>query len=632
MGDAEFCGLDGERVIDSPIDPLIGAVIDRYTLHERLGQGGMACVYRATHEKLERDYAIKLLYGDMSSDKQFAERFKREAQTAAQLDHPNVVKVVDFGVTPEGLNFLVMELLNGHTLHRILRDKGPLSPRRAAGFLKQIAAGLAVAHKAGFVHRDLKPGNIMIVEERRKQIAKILDFGLVRLAGESDRGSNADRLTRTGVTLGTPYYMAPEQIRGEQATPKSDLYGLGAVLYEMLSGAPPYKGSLPEIIVQQFVERPRPLGNAGGLERLAEELLSKDPGDRPESANDLIERIEKLGRLSDKPVPPGELETAIDRNPKPLKRADSTRMDRAQSRARSQIRRPPRRRFSSGLGLIVLAVFAGAMVFIAKRPTRVKAIESVVMGPAKAVARELKDDLSTLRPPDKPAEKPVERFDTPSDQDLGSRVGKAAPPLDPSRSGPDLGSRVGKAAPPLDTTPPIPPPSGPAPVVTAPVTPPSNAPAHETHPDNKPKPKLVPIAQLETTLDRALLRRGLSMGDLYSQKTGAPLAQRWDRAKRANNLEEANNVAPQIQAEIPKVKIDSHLVRAKLVRLNGAIARARRTLPAKRLQPIDDQMKTLRTKIEKKNPTDAECRVLVVRVTALEIQLAGAMKSVGVRG
>jgi serine/threonine protein kinase len=213
VGNAEFCGVDGERVVDSSNDPLIGCTIDRYSIKERLGQGGMASVYRATHEVLGRDQAIKLLHGEMAGDRGLTERFKREAKVMARIDHPNVVQVVDFGVTPEGLHFLVMELLHGRTLQQILKDEGGLAPSRAAKLLKQIAAGLSVAHEVGFIHRDLKPANVMVVEDNGEEIPKILDFGLVRIGQDDDENDEItrERLTRTGVTMGTLQYMGPSR-------------------------------------------------------------------------------------------------------------------------------------------------------------------------------------------------------------------------------------------------------------------------------------------------------------------------------------------------------------------------------------------------------------------------------------
>jgi serine/threonine protein kinase len=305
----EFCGLDGAPVVETARDPLLGVTFDRYLVTERLGGGGMAAVYRASHQVIEREVAIKVLYGELAADRAFAERFRREAQAASRIKHPNVVEILDFGATPEGMSFLVMEFMRGETLSDAIQRSGPFAPRRAAAVLRQVAAGLGAAHASGFVHRDLKPGNIMLVDasdaDGPREFAKILDFGLVQ-ARSSGKESDEERLTRTGQTLGTPFYMAPEQFQGEDATPLSDLYSLGAVLYEMLAGNSPFRGSLGEVVVQHASSKPPPLAPAGGLEGLAKKLLEKQPKKRPQSADAVIAAVDALalGPVQKGDIPP----------------------------------------------------------------------------------------------------------------------------------------------------------------------------------------------------------------------------------------------------------------------------------------------------------------------------------------
>lgn len=293
----EFCGLDGSPVIETDEDLLIGATFDRYRVVERLGGGGMAVVYRAVHDVIDREVAVKVLFGEMASDRTFAERFRREAQAASRIKHPNVVEIFDFGQTSDGMSFLIMEMLRGATLAEAIHLAGPFPPRRAAAVLRQIAAGLSAAHGMGFVHRDLKPGNVMLVDGLAQagaplEVAKILDFGLVLVRASDDQER---RLTQTGQTMGTPYYMAPEQFQDGEATPLSDLYSLGAVLHEMLSGHAPFRGSLADVVVKQTSAAPPPLPKSGGLEKLARRLLEKNPKKRPQSAGEVIAAIDALG-------------------------------------------------------------------------------------------------------------------------------------------------------------------------------------------------------------------------------------------------------------------------------------------------------------------------------------------------
>ncbi|MBI2373623.1 MAG: protein kinase [Deltaproteobacteria bacterium] len=296
-GQVEFCGLDGARLVESESDPLIGATIDRYVIVDRLGAGGMACVYRATHQALGKDFAVKVLFGEMAADRAVAERFRREAQAAGKIDHANIVQVIDYGTTAAGLTYMVMEMIHGRSLAKAISEDGPFPPERIIDVAHQIATGLSAAHDKGFVHRDMKPGNVMLVPiEGGKELVKILDFGLVRVMNQPS-GADSGRLTKTGHAMGTPYYMAPEQIRGEEVTAQSDLYALGAVMYEMISGRPPFMGSLTEVLVKHATERPEPLPPLGGLERLAEDLLEKVPSDRPASAQHVLQTLEQIAEV-----------------------------------------------------------------------------------------------------------------------------------------------------------------------------------------------------------------------------------------------------------------------------------------------------------------------------------------------
>ncbi|MER6038482.1 protein kinase [Streptomyces sp. NPDC001835] len=234
-----------------------GLLADRYQLQERLGCGAMGEVWRAADQLLKRPVAVKLLFAEAAAD---TERFRLKAQTAGRLNHPNVVGMYDFG-SQHGQFYLVMELVDGWTLAQERSLRGVLDPRDAAAIAAQAAAGLAAAHQCGVIHRDVKPANVMLSQDRT---AKIADFGIARFADEA-----ASALTVTGKILGTADYLAPERALGRPAQPASDAYSLGCVLYELLTGRPPFRGATSLAVVQQHVSDYVLL------------LLAKDPAHRP---------------------------------------------------------------------------------------------------------------------------------------------------------------------------------------------------------------------------------------------------------------------------------------------------------------------------------------------------------------
>jgi eukaryotic-like serine/threonine-protein kinase len=285
------CAVDQERLIETDRDPLIGQTISRYDVLEYLGSGGMGRVYRARHSTIEREYAIKVLYGDLAIDDTFRARFRREASTVSKIRHSNVVSVSDYGVTEEGLSFIVMELIWGRTLLKTIDNDGPLVPTRAGRIARQIAEALSAAHGAGFIHRDIKSTNVMLMGRAPEESVKVLDFGTVALRQQKVD----DRLTTVGQLIGTPAYMAPEQFEDPAVGPSADLYSLGVVLYHMLAGRLPFAGVKPtELMVQHMTMQPPPLPACGGLERLALKLLQKEPQDRLRSADEVIRAIDRL--------------------------------------------------------------------------------------------------------------------------------------------------------------------------------------------------------------------------------------------------------------------------------------------------------------------------------------------------
>jgi eukaryotic-like serine/threonine-protein kinase len=267
----------------------IGTVLGgRYRLVELLGQGGMATIYRARDSEINRDVAVKVLRPEYGADPDFVARFRQEAQSAGALNHPNVVSVFDFGTDPAG-PYIVMEVVDGEDLGSIVRRSGALPPRQAARLTAQIARAIGAAHAVGLVHRDIKPSNVLVTRDGR---VKVTDFGIARALSES-------ALTLPGTTLGSVHYFAPEQARGEPATPASDIYSLGIVLYELLTGRRPWEGDSAAAIATARLSSavPSPSSVRGGipptLEAIDRKALAPRPEDRFASATDMADALER---------------------------------------------------------------------------------------------------------------------------------------------------------------------------------------------------------------------------------------------------------------------------------------------------------------------------------------------------
>ncbi len=265
--------------------------LGQYTLTEKLGEGGMGVVYRAEHEMLRRPTAIKLLPPGRAGEEGL-KRFEREVQLTARLTNPHTVSVYDFGRTPDGLFYYVMEYLDGVDLETLVQESGPLPPARAVRILGQVCEALSEAHGIGLIHRDIKPANVLLCERGgAPDVAKVVDFGLVKDLTDADDS----QVTSEDVLRGTPQYMAPEAIRNPRsADPRSDLYAVGAVAYYLLTGTPVFSGrGALETIHHHLQTPPDPLSKRLGravpaeLEALVLSCLAKDPAERPESARAL---------------------------------------------------------------------------------------------------------------------------------------------------------------------------------------------------------------------------------------------------------------------------------------------------------------------------------------------------------
>lgn len=274
-----------------------------YRVIEPLGQGGMATVYKAYHAALDRYVAIKVLHPAFKEDPNFLARFNREARIVAKLDHPNIVPIYDFD-EERGMPYLVMRYIDGKTLKTILRE-GAMPVGRALSIIRPVAEGLAYAHEQGILHRDIKPSNIILASD---QHIFLTDFGLARIAQASDSTISQDML------IGTPQYISPEQARGVPATERSDIYSLGVVLFEMLTGRVPFSADTPYAIIHDHIYSPLPLptsinpGLPKDVERVLLKALAKDPAARYANALELLNALYQAAGI---PVPTGSTITPV---------------------------------------------------------------------------------------------------------------------------------------------------------------------------------------------------------------------------------------------------------------------------------------------------------------------------------
>jgi len=283
-----FCPKDGTALRPkSGGDPLVGRVIaDRYLILARLGEGGMGRVYLAEHVKMNRQCAVKVMNPSLMTDTESLQRFAREASSAARILHPNVAAVFDYGEADK-IVYLVMEYVDGESLSTIIARDGRLEPRRAIDLARQIADGLHAAHELGIVHRDLKPDNVIVARTKSgKEVPKVVDFGIAKALTDSQE----DALTRSGLVIGTPEYMSPEQLLGDPVDARADIYSLGCILYQMLTGEPAFAADSREQMIRRRLHEPPPHVRdvlpdlARRLDTLIVHMLARSPGDRLASA------------------------------------------------------------------------------------------------------------------------------------------------------------------------------------------------------------------------------------------------------------------------------------------------------------------------------------------------------------
>ncbi len=291
-----FCPKDGTPLRPKAGgDPLVGRVIaDRYLILAPLGEGGMGRVYLAEHVKMNRQCAVKVMNPSLIHDTESLQRFAREASSAARILHPNVAAVFDYGEADK-IVYLVMEFVDGEPLSVILAREGALDPRRAVDIARQIADGLHAAHELGIVHRDLKPDNVIVARTKAgKEVPKVVDFGIAKALTDSQE----DALTRSGLVIGTPEYMSPEQLLGDPVDARADIYSLGCILYQMLTGEPAFKAdSREQMIRRRLHEAPPHVRDLlpdlpRRLDTLITHMLARSPNDRLASAADARDALD----------------------------------------------------------------------------------------------------------------------------------------------------------------------------------------------------------------------------------------------------------------------------------------------------------------------------------------------------
>jgi len=283
---------------------VVGTTINGlYEVEECVGEGAMGRVYRAHHLRLQsRQVALKILLGDLAATMAMRLRFTREAEAASLLSHPNVVPVLDFGKTSEGLLYLAMEYVEGRSLASIIASEAPMAPRRVVDLARQLCLGLSHAHGHGLIHRDFKPDNVLVVEGPGGEIPRIADFGLAIFSDSDDGDQNGARLTSAGTVVGTPIYAAPEQALDHGLDQRVDLFALGVTMYEMLAGRPPFEETSAVEVLHNNLAAPRPRIAARtpgvrvppGLERIVHQLISSDREQRYPSAHAVIGALDQV--------------------------------------------------------------------------------------------------------------------------------------------------------------------------------------------------------------------------------------------------------------------------------------------------------------------------------------------------
>lgn len=313
-GGEVFCPNDGARLVtasqwDGPtkigdgVDPMVGTVLsERYKILKQIGEGGMGLVYEAEHVAIGKRVALKVLRDDFSGRPEVVERFKQEARSASRIGNDHIVDISDFGTTPSGASYFVMELLEGEDLAEVLQREGYLPVARAADIILQCCKALGAAHSKGIVHRDMKPENIFLTErDGRHDFVKIVDFGIAKMSDIETEGAPGRKLTKTGMIFGTPEYMSPEQAAGKELDHRVDVYALAVILFEMLTGRVPFVGdTFMGILTQHMFEDPPPFADINPHVEVPEGVigfiyrgLAKDADQRYQSCDEMAGALQE---------------------------------------------------------------------------------------------------------------------------------------------------------------------------------------------------------------------------------------------------------------------------------------------------------------------------------------------------
>ncbi|MCC7530035.1 MAG: protein kinase [Candidatus Melainabacteria bacterium] len=305
----DICPRDGSSMVTVGEDPLLGLVVEgRYRIESVIGQGSAGTVYKAIQELIGREVAIKVLHDYLVSDEEFIKRFRQEAKASSRLSHPNIITIYDFGVLPKtGRPYIAMDLLRGTPLSEMIADRGYLPMEEGIPILAQVCSALGEAHRQGVVHRDVKPENIVLVERSgQKMFPIVVDFGIARLVQEE---SDVAKITRTGTVCGSPTYMSPEQCTSSKVDHRSDIYSVGIVIYETLTGTVPFMSDeLAKVMAMHLTDPPAPINKVRPdlqfpemLERVVARCLSKCPDDRYQDMDDLASAITEAAKQTDRP-------------------------------------------------------------------------------------------------------------------------------------------------------------------------------------------------------------------------------------------------------------------------------------------------------------------------------------------